>query len=95
MSVATLAHHDGESATEEPRLDAPAAPVKVFRLDGASVDVPEQADKTVQFYLDAVDITVGAGDVIYLDGRAVTGDTTVPVDQATHVITVSSEIACG
>lgn len=92
MPVATIARHTGEGTTEEAR---PAAPLKVFRLDGTSVDVAEETGKTAQFYLDAADTVVEDGDVIYLDGRAVAPDTVVPTGGATHVITVTSEIACG
>jgi hypothetical protein len=92
MSVATIARHTGGDTTEEVRT---GAPLKVFKLDGTSVDIPEEAGKTAQFYLDAADTTVEEGDVVYLDGRAITADTVVPTGEATHVITVTSEIACG
>lgn len=92
MSAATIARHTGEGITEGVRT---GAPLKVFNLDGVSVDVPEEAGKTVQFYLDAAGTTVEEGDVVYLDGRAITTDTIVSTGEATHVITVTSEIACG
>lgn len=92
MSVATIARHTGEATTEEVRT---SAPLKVFKLDGTSVDVPEKAGETAQFYLDAAGTSVDESDVVYLDGRAITADTVVPTGEATHVITVSSEIACG
>lgn len=92
MSAVTLAPSEDKATAEQLLV---GAPVKVFKTDGTSVDVPEEAGKTAQFYLDAAGFTVSESDVVYLDGRPVTPDTTVPVGTATHVITVSSEIACG
>ena len=92
MPAATLSPTAGGTTTEETQL---AAPVKVFDPEGRSVNIPEETDRTVQFYLDQAGVTVGDSDVVYLDGRAITPDTIVPVGEATHVITVSSEIACG
>ena len=92
MSVATLSHPIGGVTAEETQL---ATPVKVFSPEGRSVDIPEETDRTVQFYLDQAGVTVDDSDVVYLDGRAIAPDTIVPVGKATHVITVSGEIACG